>query len=133
MKSNCPFRHMIDNGGSGDAPLHARSLSEPLFKKQSNQASAPVTSRPRVVSDTAIARGDGDGGRQVEICRFNLLGRCAYKDNCMLKHFELPYQWQVKRNGEWMSLDCEANKEVETKFCQPRVYDVLVQIKYVLP
>ena len=128
MKSTCPFRHMVDNGGSDNAALHAHSISESLFKKQDGHA-MPVPFNPRVQSDTAIACSGG--GRQVEICRFNLLGRCALKDTCLLEHCDLPYQWQVQQNNQWTSLKTETNKEIESKFCEPLWGGIHIQNKYV--
>ena len=67
----------------------------------------------------------------MDICRFYLLGGCKFKDSCILEHCDLPYQWQVKDNDEWTSIDFETNKYLETTYCQPQMNDILVRIKYV--
>ena len=109
-KDSCMFRHEGDPSGP-----HFRSWSEPLLG--SNQ-SAPVTpARPRsasAASPTSTAASD-----QLLICTYNLCGRCVFGESCRSFHAALPYQWQTRRNGGWVSLDQDLNSEVEKTFCQP--------------
>ena len=66
----------------------------------------------------------------MEICTFNLRGRCAFNDKCNMLHTDLPYQWQFEDDddddGVWMPFIHKINKEIEETFCQPERSQVSV-------
>ena len=56
---------------------------------------------------------------KLEICGFNLRGKCQYGTQCNARHTSLPYEWQYLFGSleEWKSFSLEENRKIENEFC----------------
>ncbi|XP_072309640.1 protein mono-ADP-ribosyltransferase PARP12-like [Eucyclogobius newberryi] len=52
------------------------------------------------------------------ICMFFIRGHCQHEDRCLNVHDDLPYRWQVKHGGFWVSM--AENERIEEDFCDPQ-------------
>ena len=110
---DCPFRHSKD-------------LPKPRAPRD---RATDREAQPRPVNNSRNATSATNNDDKVEICTFNLRGRCAFNDKCNMLHTDLPYQWQFEDDddeGVWMSFSYKNNKEIEELFCQPDKHQVSV-------
>ncbi|XP_033118648.1 uncharacterized protein LOC117118237, partial [Anneissia japonica] len=59
--------------------------------------------------------------KKEEICKENLRGGCTSGSLCQRHHCDLPYQWQVKNNGLWESVNSLNNNDMEKDYCDMKV------------
>ena len=65
---------------------------------------------------------------KLEICGFNLRGKCCYGNKCNALHTALPYQWQYYDLLQWKNFPEDTNREIELKFCDYEEDAVVVEV-----
>ena len=96
------------DGVSDDSSLHdfLQSLSG------SSKAKSPLRSAENVPAPDKL-----------EICGFNLRGKCNYGEKCNARHTTLPYLWEYSGTKKgtsqlsWYSFEDDQNKKIEEAFC----------------
>lgn len=61
------------------------------------------------------------GEKTVEVCHYNLRGRCSWGSKCRDIHCDLPYQWRWRRRRSlfWAVYSEEENDRIERAYCDP--------------
>lgn len=80
------------------------------LRQQSSSEADPSTSTTAKVTD-----------EKLEICGFNLRGKCQYGEKCKARHTSLPFEWQYSysssSSGSWGSFAPQENCRIEKSFC----------------
>lgn len=80
-------------------------------------------SAKKVKSETpsTSARSNDSTTSEIEICGFNLRGKCQYGEKCNARHTNLPYEWQYSycspNSVSWSSFTSKENCGIEKSFC----------------
>jgi hypothetical protein len=68
---------------------------------------------------TTYSSSQDFSSEKMEICGFNLRGKCYYGNMCNALHTALPYQWQYYDDKLllWKNFPDSNNRDIEKKFC----------------
>ena len=76
---------------------------------------------------------EDENENDIEICGFNLRGRCNYGNCCIHRHTELPYLWEFTENGQnWESFPSDLNTALEQPYCNVQYDNCSVRIRGIL-
>ena len=76
---------------------------------------------------------EDENERDIEICGFNLGGKCNYGNSCIHRHTALPYLWEFTANGQnWESFPSDVNTALEQSYCNVQYDDCSVRIRGIL-
>ena len=65
---------------------------------------------------------------EVDVCVWNLVGKCAKEGSCPLHHVTLPFWWQYESDGEWESWDIDSILILERAYANPVICTVEIRI-----
>ena len=81
---------------------------------------------------------EDENERDIEICGFNLGGKCNYGNSCIHRHTALPYLWEFTANGQnWESFPSDVNTALEQSYynvqydcCSVRIRGILYRVQF---
>ncbi|XP_038078615.1 protein mono-ADP-ribosyltransferase PARP12-like [Patiria miniata] len=149
----CPYLHICRFYATGNCRFtgkcrhsHNAKGSQPMAVWQALGIDARSKTQEELLAliqtnNPSAAQGDGDKRRRrisslqgaasdnLEICEYNLRGKCNFGDGCRKLHSDQHYQWQYSDdNGQtWKNVDL--NVTIEEKFCDIRTDGVKDQAR----